>query len=192
MKILISGFEAFGPHSSNITQKLITSLDQGKVKIPDNVLIQTITLPVEFEKSFRALESIYLSFKPDVILAFGLADKRGVLEIERVALNFMDAEIPDNGGFKPRDKKIYDQGQTAYFSTLPFRELVQVLEDNGHKCGLSNSAGTYVCNDLFYRMMNMVEAEKVKAGFIHVPGTMNVQNLNAIVEIWLNYFSKGW
>lgn len=169
MKVLISGFQIFGTHSLNPTSLLVEALQQNKVQIPKNITVEGLILPVTFDTSFDELNHRIKQFGPDIVLSFGLAGRRDSIELERVAINCMDAYIPDNEGEQPRDEEIDPHGDKAYFSTLPLRDLEAALKKEKIPARISNSAGTYVCNYVFYQMMKSQLGSKVKCGFIHVP-----------------------
>jgi pyroglutamyl-peptidase len=124
---------------------------------------------VTFESSFFELQSHLQNFNPDIVLSFGLAGKRESIEFERVAINCMDAYIPDNQGIKPKDQAIDLYGDAAYFSTLPIRQFEADLLKAGIPAKISNSAGTYVCNYVFYKLAQTFQGTNTKFGFIHVP-----------------------
>jgi pyroglutamyl-peptidase len=168
MKILISGFEPFGGRSSNPTKLIIEAIIEKKLSLPKNVIVESILLPVTFKESFDLLKKRTDSFHPDIILSLGQAGGRNAIELERVAINCLDADIPDNLGHQPRDEKIDPEGESAYFSTLPLRELEAALKAADLPCRISNSAGTYVCNYLFYQLLKSASENEI-CGFIHFP-----------------------
>ena len=116
---------------------------------------------------------VLADFVVDAILLIGQASRRSAITPERVAINVMDARIPDNAGQQPQNAPIRPSGPAAYFSTLPLRAMVQAIEAAGLPAVVSNTAGTFVCNDLFYGVMDYLAARSpaVPAGFIHVPCT---------------------
>jgi pyroglutamyl-peptidase len=169
MKVLISGFQTFGAHSLNPTTLLVEAIQNHQVQVPSGIILDSLILPVTFDTSFDVLQKKIQTFSPDIVLSFGLAGRRDSIELERVAINCMDAYIPDNEGEQPRDEVIDPQGETAYFSTLPIRDLEAALKKENIPSRISNSAGTYVCNFLFYKLMKSQLGTKIKCGFIHVP-----------------------
>ena len=169
MKVLITGFEAFGDLIINPTALLVEALKKDQIKIPQGMLITPVLLPVTFADSFKILEARIKEERPDTVLSFGVARGRDAVELERVAINCIDASIPDNQGYRPQDERINEKGDAAYFSSLPLRKIESKLREAHIPCRISNSAGTYVCNYLFYKLMEQVQKTKVKAGFIHMP-----------------------
>jgi pyroglutamyl-peptidase len=160
---LVSGFEAFGGASVNPTQKLVEELRHPAV--------ETVLLPVVFGDAFSVLQTAIERVRPSFVLALGQAGGRDSIELERVALNLMDAEIADNKGFQPREIPISADGENALFSTLPLRPLLDDLRAKGIPARISNSAGLFVCNDLFYRLQRLASHQHLglRSGFVHVP-----------------------
>ena len=117
------------------------------------------------------LDKEIASFQPAVVLALGLAGGRSdKIEIERVAINCIDAEIPDNAGVQYRDQVITPDGENAFFSSLPIAGLLDSLKAAGVPAQISNSAGTYVCNYLFYKLQELGAASPLRrSGFVHFP-----------------------
>ena len=91
--------------------------------------------------------------------------------LERVAINVNDATIPDNAGAQPVDEAIAPDGPVAYFSTLPNKAIVSAMREAGIPAAISNTAGTYVCNQILYAVLHFIAEKKLpaKAGFMHVP-----------------------
>lgn len=169
MKVLVTGFEAFGDISVNPTALLVEALLRNEIQIPQGMLIKSALLPVTFTDSFNDLEAVIKKDNPDIVMALGVAIDRNAIELERVAINCLDAKIPDNKGYRPRDEWIDEEGEAAYFSSLPLRVIENKLTEAHIPCRISNSAGTYVCNYLFYKLMAYSQRAQIKAGFIHVP-----------------------
>jgi pyroglutamyl-peptidase len=169
MRVLISGFEPFGGRVLNPTALLIEALKNKEISYPTKMTVDHILLPVTFEDSFNVLNQKIKEFNPDIIISFGQAAKRNAIEIETVALNKIDADISDNDGFQPKDQLISDSGEASYLSTLPVQGIEAALKYAGLPVKLSNSAGSYVCNYLFYRLMETNQDTLRLCGFIHVP-----------------------
>lgn len=167
MKILVTGFEPFNSETINPSEEIIKRL---KKSYAGNT-IDTLKLPVEFKGAKERLEEAIHTLRPGAVISLGEAGGRECITFERVAINVNDARIPDNSGYQPVDVSICEEGPTAYFSTLPIRELMKYLEDKGKATRISNTAGTYVCNHVMYTALRLAEKEYkgMKAGFIHVP-----------------------
>jgi pyroglutamyl-peptidase len=169
MRVLISGFEAFGGRDLNPTALLVDALGNKEIQIPEGLSVEQVLLPVSFEKAFHVLQNKINEINPDVVIAFGQAAKRAAIELETVAINKIDADIKDNLGEQPREQMINHLGEASYLSSLPLQGIETVLKDAGIPVKLSNSAGTYVCNYVFYRLMETNQDTLRLCGFIHVP-----------------------
>ncbi len=169
MKILISGFQAFAGDDVNPTQGLIEKILKGESKFPSHLVVRGVVLPVLYSQAFAQLKACAQEFDPNVIVALGQANGRSAdIEIERVAINCQASEIADNSG-EVRDQAVDPLGPPAYFSTLPIDRLLNSLKSCGVRASISNSAGTYVCNSLFYQLQDWTLRSTRKSGFIHVP-----------------------
>ncbi len=162
-KIVITAFEPFGNNETNPTMDILKGL-------PENIgkyMIIKKTLPVIYQQCFELLKPIIKEEKPEFVICLGLAGKRTSISVERIAVNMMAASIADNMGIKYEGEMISENGKTGYFTTLPYEELVNVDK----LVSYSFSAGTYICNNIFYRLMEYIDMEKssTKGGFIHVP-----------------------
>lgn len=173
MKILVSGFEPFGGHQTNPTEQLVRTVMMAPsdfISVPH--VVKGIVLPVKFSSAYCHLETEILNFEPDVVVSLGLAagrSKLNLVEIERIAINCIDTDIEDNSGIKPNHQKISECGPDALFSTIPIYKILKNLNDAGVGAQISNSAGTYVCNFLMYRLLDYSRFTKIRAGFVHYP-----------------------
>lgn len=122
-----------------------------------------------FGRASEILINSIEELRPDYVLALGQADGRNELSLERIAINIDDARIPDNAGKTPTDSAIVSNGPSAYFTTLPIKEMVTAIKVTGVPVGISNSAGTFVCNHIFYAMQHHLRGTSVKSGFMHLP-----------------------
>lgn len=165
--LLLTGFEPFGEHALNPTELIVQALDGEEI---GDCTIKSMVLPVVFGESGDMLIKAIAEVKPDVVLCLGLAADRQEISVERLAVNLDDAEIPDNAGKQPTDHKISADGPGAYWSSLPVKNIVTVLNAENIPAALSMSAGTFVCNHVFYRLMESLEKQpEIKGGFIHIP-----------------------
>jgi pyroglutamyl-peptidase len=132
-------------------------------------LIEAVCLPTKFAAARRDLSEL-LKRPWAMVLCVGQAGGRAALGLERVAINVNDARIPDNDGQQPIDEPVVPGGPPAYFSTLPLKACVQALREAGLPAEVSNSAGTFVCNHVFYVLMHaLADRPGVPAGFVHLP-----------------------
>lgn len=166
MKIIITGFEPFSGASSNPSQLVINELKHSSFA---NVELITAVLPVEYELASEQLLKLISENNPEMVIALGQAEGRTEISIERIAINLADAKIADNGGDLKLNQEIYPNGAPGYFTTLPIIELIEKLRSSGFKASQSLSAGSFVCNYIFYQMQKTLSNTSVKSGFIHLP-----------------------
>jgi pyroglutamyl-peptidase len=167
MKALVTGFEPFGGESVNASLEAVRRLPSriGKLEVV------TAELPTSYARSHAALEIATDRERPDIVLCVGQAAERTALCVERVAVNIQHAEIADNDGLRPVDAPVVPGGPAAYLSTLPVREAFEALRASGMPALLSMSAGTFVCNHVFYHLMHFAVTRRrdLRGGFLHVP-----------------------
>lgn len=146
MKVLITGFDPFGGEKINPAWEAVKAL-------PDNIdgiEVVKLQIPTVFKKSAKKLFENIDSVKPDVVICVGQAGGRYEFSVERVAINVDDGRIPDNDGYQPVDSPVFEDGENAYFSTLPIKAIVEEVKKVGIPSAVSNTAGTYVCNHIMY------------------------------------------
>jgi pyroglutamyl-peptidase len=167
MKALVTGFEPFGGDSVNPALEAALRLP----RMLDALEIATRSLPSVFGQAIAALEDALIATRPDIVLCVGLAGGRTELSLERVAINVDDARIPDNDGQQPIDRPVVAGGPAAYFTTLPIKAAVRALREAGLPAAVSNTAGTFVCNHVFYGLMHLAATRHLplRGGFLHVP-----------------------
>ena len=163
-RVLLTGFEPFNKASSNPTQELVRILETEK--LPN---VTTATLPVEFGRAGLIACQLIDEFKPDVVIALGQAEGRAEITPEKIAINLDNARIPDNAGNMPSGTEIIPGGPDGYFSTLPVEEIVKTLQEEKLPASVSYSAGTFVCNNVFYLIQSHCKGKNIKSGFVHVP-----------------------
>src|SRR6266852_9432482 len=167
MKALVTGFEPFGGEPINPALEALGRLPRRLGPLA----IATRVLPAVFGKALDALEEAVRETEPDIVLCIGLAGGRAALSLERVAVNIDDARIPDNDGQQPIDRPVVAGGPAAYFATLPIKAAVRALREAGLPAAVSNTAGAFVCNHVFYGLMHVAATRQlpVRGGFLHVP-----------------------
>lgn len=166
LRVLLTGFEPFGGASLNPSQELVRVLSADPPTVVD---LRTAVLPVEFGAAADQLLALVHEVAPDVVIATGQAEGRREMSWERVAVNLDDARIPDNAGATRSDESIVHGGPSAYFTTLPVKEMVEAVRAAGVPAGLSLSAGTFVCNHVFYALAHHLRDTNVRSGFLHLP-----------------------
>lgn len=167
MKILVTGFDPFGGEQVNPAYQAVQLLPE---TIAGAEIIK-LELPTIFSKSRQVLEEGIEKYQPDIVIDVGQAGGRSCIMIEKVAINLAEARIPDNNGEQPVNEPIEPDGDTAYFTNLPIKAMVQNIREHGYPCHISYSAGTYVCNCIMYKLLYMIHKKypNIKGGFIHVP-----------------------
>ncbi len=167
MKILVTGFDPFGGESINPAFEVLKLLPQ-HIK---GASVRVLEIPTVFYESFRVLSEVMESLQPDIVLCVGQAGGRSALTFEKVAINVNDARIKDNLGQQFIDTPIVPEGDTAYFTNLPIKAMVEAVRQAGIPASVSFTAGTYVCNHIFYMLMHGIATKypKVRGGFLHVP-----------------------
>jgi pyroglutamyl-peptidase len=164
--VLLTGFEPFNGATINPAWEAVRALADWHH--PD-IRIVTRQLPCVFGLSTRLLLDAVEECKPDVVIAVGQAGARAGITVERIAINIDDAPIADNDRWQPRDATIVSTGPAAYFATLPIKAMVQAISERGVNASVSQTAGTFVCNHVFYGLMHFTHGLPLTAGFIHVP-----------------------
>ncbi|MFJ7976966.1 pyroglutamyl-peptidase I [Peribacillus sp. NPDC096379] len=167
-KVLVTGFDPFGKDTINPALEAVKQLEG---VIIDDVEIVTQVVPTVFHDSIKAAIKAIESYKPDVVICVGQAGGRTQITPERIAINVDDARIPDNQKKQPIDEPISEDGPAAYWSTLPIKRMVHQMRKDGVPASVSNTAGTFVCNHLFYGLMHYLtnHAPQIRGGFIHIP-----------------------
>jgi len=160
-KILVTGFEPFAASSMNPSGEIVKAL------IGDDLV--TAILPVVFGQASAQLRELIDLHKPSAVLCLGQAEGRSVITPERIAINLDDARIADNAGNQPKEQRIIVDGPDGHFSTLPIEKMVASMKAAGIPASISLSAGTFVCNHIFYVMQDYLKDSSVKSGFMHVP-----------------------
>ena len=169
-KIVVTGFEPWQHGTENPTLDVLDQLEESNA-VPGE--LTTIRLPVDTTKLAAIVEEALDRVDPDVWISLGLATGHSVIAVERMAANVRDFPIPDNGGYQPGGDPVFADGPAAYLSTLPVKAITFALRAAGIPAKLSNSPSTYLCNQMMYTVLHLVERKRMptKAGFIHVPAT---------------------
>ena len=160
-KILVTGFEAFDKSALNPSAEIIKAL-----KGDDLV---TAILPVVFGQASSKLKELIDLHKPSAVLCLGLAVGRSEITPERIAINLDNARIADNAGNQPLEQRVIADGPDGHFSTLPIEKMVTSMKAAGIPASISLSAGTFVCNHIFYVLQDYLKDSSIKSGFMHVP-----------------------
>ncbi|MDN4593713.1 pyroglutamyl-peptidase I [Polycladomyces subterraneus] len=167
-KVLLTGFDPFGGEPVNPASEAIQRLS---TKNFDNIELVTKQIPTVFHKSIEVLKQAIQEVQPNVVICVGQAGGRSDITVERVAINVDDARIPDNEGNQPIDDPIVPDGPVAYWSSLPIKAIVKNIREADIPASVSQTAGTFVCNHLFYGLSHLIATEfpSIRGGFIHIP-----------------------
>ena len=164
-KLLITGFDPFGGESVNPSWEAVKLL-------PDQIggyEIHKLQIPTVFGLAPRTVLEKAAEIQPDVIISVGQAGTRAAVTPERIGINVRDARIADNAGISPKDESIVPGGPDGLFSTLPVKAMIAASQAAGLPSAVSNTAGTFVCNDVLYSLLHHYAGTHVRCGFIHVP-----------------------
>lgn len=167
MRILVTGFDPFGGDKVNPAYEAVKLLP-GTIAGAE---IFTIEIPTVYGKSGDIVEKGIKQYKPDAVLCVGQAGGRSAITVERVAINLAEARIKDNEGNQPVGQPLKEDGENAYFATIPVKAMVNNIRKHGIPANISYTAGTFVCNDVMYDLLYMINNKypEIKGGFIHVP-----------------------
>lgn len=163
--LLITGFDPFGGASVNPAWEAVKLL-------PDQIgqfTLKKLEIPTVFGKGAQAVLDAAERLHPDVILCIGQAGGRSAVTPERIGVNIRDARIDDNEGNRPVGAFVVEDGPAAYFATIDVMAAAKAIESAGIPAAVSNSAGAFVCNDVFYTLLHHFHGTATKVGFVHVP-----------------------
>lgn len=171
MKVLITGFEPFGGQNINPSLEIARVLAETGREPGQGWGVKTGILPVDTTAVAQCLDALMEKSRPDILIMLGQAGGRSGIQVERIAINVLDFAIADNSGRRPVDEPVVFGGPAAYLSTLPARAIVDALNGERIPAVLSNTAGTYLCNQAMYLALHrgVERFPNLKAGFIHVP-----------------------
>jgi pyroglutamyl-peptidase len=169
-KILLTGFDAFGGATLNPSWLAVKELHGRQILGHTVVAAQ---LPTVFDASLHELNALLKQHRPALVVCVGQAGGRAAMSLERVAINVNDAPIADNEGGQPVDTPVKQGAPAAYFTGLPIKAMLAKLQAQGVAAEVSQTAGTFVCNHVFYGLMHALatrrELKHTRGGFVHVP-----------------------
>lgn len=161
--ILISCFEPFGGEDINASLEVCRVLE--KEELDD---VHFCILPVVWREAPEALLQEVDALKPNVLLCLGQAKRRNIC-LEQVALNWDNFRIADNAGQQIIEKEVVQDAPKKLISTLPLHQLQKRLHEERIPSKISDSAGTFVCNHLFYTVQHALQEQEIISGFVHIP-----------------------
>jgi len=166
-RVLLTGFQPFAGDRLNPSALIVEALAGADIA---GARVEGRILPCVFGRAIAEAIRAVDEVAPEVVIALGQAGGGGGITVERVAINIDDARIPDNAGAQPIDQSVVAGGPAAYFSTLPIKAMVAALQERGIAAAVSQTAGTFVCNHVFYGLRHhLAPRPLVRAGFVHVP-----------------------
>ena len=169
-KIMLTGFDAFGGASLNPSWLAVKALHGRQIAGHRVVAVQ---LPTVFGESLHRLQSLLQQHQPTLVICVGQAGGRNAISLERVAINVNDAPLADNVGSQPVDTPVVPGAPAAYFTTLPIKAMLAALQRAGVAAEVSQTAGTFVCNHVFFGLMHALATQRplrhTRGGFVHVP-----------------------
>jgi pyroglutamyl-peptidase len=168
MRVLVTGFEPFGDVTVNTSEQVLAPL---AAAAPRGCEVETLLLPVSWERSFETLRAVLERDPPDVVLLLGVHAGLDRLLFERQAHKWMKSENPDNDGVVCTGRPIHDDGRPAYFARAPVQELVGASWDVGTPARVSDDAGAYLCNATYYRTLHHCAEHDLasRVVFVHLP-----------------------
>lgn len=164
-KLLITGFDPFGGEAINPAWEAVKLLPE---TIGDCRLYK-LQIPTVFGEAAQLALAEAKNIVPDVILCIGQAGGRAAVTPERIGINLRSASIPDNAGNRPQEEIIVPGGADGLFATVPVRAMADAVTAAGLPGAVSNTAGTFVCNETLYLLLHRYTGTATAVGFIHVP-----------------------
>jgi len=202
-KLLLTGFEPFGGYKINPSDVISQELDDKSI---NNIKIVGKTIPLRYNEIYPIITELIEETNPEIIINMGQAP-RSSIAFERVAVNLADvSKGAYNCGSMPDEEPIIEGGPVAYFSTIPVKKLVKYLTASNIPCYVSNSAGTFGCNQIMYCTLNYLDKNSfyhsIMAGFIHLPllpeqtlntpqsSSMSLSLMKKAIELVIEYLGK--
>lgn len=168
-RCVVTGFEPFGGSTLNPSWEIVEDLANALHQWP-GIELHTARLPVDTRQIEPEVDALWQRFDPHLVLHFGESAKADRLTLERVALNLLDFDSPDNAGQRVVNQAIDPAGPAARFVTLPVRAIRDRLKGQGIEAVLSLSAGAYLCNQALYLSLAQAEQRGGRhVGFVHTP-----------------------
>ncbi|MFI9355472.1 pyroglutamyl-peptidase I [Streptomyces lydicus] len=167
-RVLLTGFAPFDGETVNPSWQAVRAAAAEPLT---GIEVSAVELPCVYGASVAVLRAAIEEARPEIVVCVGQAGGRPDITVERVAINVDDARIPDSSGAEPIDEPVVPGGPAAYFATLPVKACVAAVRAAGLPASVSNTAGTFVCNHVFYGLAHLLATELpgVRGGFVHVP-----------------------
>lgn len=174
MIVFITAFEPFGGAETNITQSVLSLLPNSLA----DWAIEKVCLPVSFRRAPIVLREAIATYSPDLVIMLGQCPAGENIRLERFAINMMDSSKADNDGYIPNEETIYDNQPLALQTPLPIKELERFCADNIQPVQVSNSAGLYVCNRVYYEALHLHQ----RAIFVHIPKNVDIKTAITVIK----------
>lgn len=175
VRILVTAFEPFGGSDTNISQRVMDAIQADVAKL---------LLPVSFRRAPHVLNEAIGQFQPDVLIALGQAAEGDKIRLERLAINMMDSAKGDNDGYIPDEEIICSEAPLALKTALPVKQLCADCINAGLPTMVSNSAGLYVCNRIYFEALR----HTTNSLFVHIPKHMDVETAKQTINQLIKYF----
>lgn len=182
--VLVSGFAPFGGESCNPSWQVAAQLN-GWAPVADIEVI-AVELSCAFSESAAELNQLIKDLQPCLVLAIGQAGGRTQICLEHVAINLIEARIPDNTGMQPTGVPVVPGGPDAYFCQLPLKSMLKTLHQHHIPAAISYTAGTFVCNSIFYHLCHWHQTTQLPVGFIHIPYAPSQTSTNGAPSLALD------
>ena len=173
MRILVTAFEPYGGNDTNISQKVLDATQADVAKL---------LLPVSFRRAPEVLNEAITQFQPDVIISMGQAAEGDKIRLERLAINLMDSAKGDNDGYIPDEELICPEAPLALKTALPVKPLCADCINAGLPTIVSNSAGLYVCNRIYFEALRRT----LNSLFVHIPKNMDLEIAKQVINILIS------
>ncbi|GAA1889346.1 pyroglutamyl-peptidase I [Streptantibioticus ferralitis] len=189
-RVLLTGFDPFEGERVNPSWQAVSAVAAAP---PDGCAVEAVRLPCVFGAALDALRAAVERADPDIVVCVGQAGGRADLTVERVAVNVDDARTPDNAGRQPVDTPVIEGGPVAYFAALPVKACVAAARAAGVPASVSQTAGTFVCNHVFYGLMHLIATERpsLRGGFVHIPYTTEQVLDRAVPSLSVTLAAEG-
>ena len=169
MRILVTAFEPYGGNDTNISQKVLDAIQADVTKL---------LLPVSFRRAPEVLNEAINQFQPGVIISMGQAAEGDKIRLERLAINMMDSAKGDNDGYMPNEELICPEAPLALITALPVKQLCADCINAGLPIMVSNSAGLYVCNRIYFEALRRT----LNSLFVHIPQNMGLEIAKQVIN----------
>lgn len=169
MRILVTAFEPYGTNDTNISQKVLDAIQADVTKL---------LLPVSFRRAPEVLNEAIDQFQPDVIISMGQAAEGDKIRLEHLAINMMDSAKGDNDGYMPNEELICPEAPLALKIALPVKPLCADCVNAGLPTMVSNSAGLYVCNRIYFEALRRTP----NSLFVHIPKNMDLEIAKQVIN----------